>query len=187
MNCKMRWLFLIVVLFISPLIIMSQTNKPSPKSGVEVMRELRIKILTTSAPEMGLKPTQDFPRVHTALMDWPLGTNIISVYGSCTGDASIYTTSTFGVIGGIGHETVRDAAHQFVKIAETHYVDAVPTRNYPYPKPGHIYFYLVCFDGVRMIDVAEESLRTGKDKYSDLGNAAQRLIAELRMITEKKQ
>lgn len=187
MNCKMCWLFLIVVLFISPLIIMSQTNKPSPKSGVEVMRELRIKILTTSAPEMGLKPTQDFPRVHTALMDWPLGTNIISVYGSCTGDASIYTTSTFGVIGGIGHETVRDAAHQFVKIAETHYVDAVPTQNYPYPKPGHIYFYLVCFDGVRMIDVAEESLRTGKDKHSDLGNAAQRLIAELRMITEKKQ
>ena len=165
---------------------MSQTN-PSQKSGAEVMRELRKKILTASASEMGLKSTKDYPRVHTALMDWPLGTNIISVYGSCTGDASIYTTSTFGVIGGIGHETVRNAAHQFVKIAETHYDDAVPTKDLPYPKPGQIYFYLVCFDGVRMIDVAEESLRTGKDKCLDLGNAAQRLITELRMVTEKKQ
>lgn len=183
----MRWLLLIVILFVSTLIVMSQTNNPSQKSGAEVMRELRIKILTASASEIGLKPTQEYPRIHTALMDWPLGTNIISVYGSCTGDASIYTTSTFGVIGGIGHETVRNAAHQFVKIAETHYDDAVPTQNYPYPKPGHICFYLVCFDGVRMIDVTEESLRTGKDKCSDLGNAAQRLIAELRMVTEKKQ
>jgi len=152
-----------------------------------MLRGLRLKILTTSASEWGLKPTQEFPRVYTALMDWPLGTNIISVYGSCTGDASIYTTSTFGVIGGIGHETVRSAAHQFVKLAETHYDDAIPTKEFPYPKPGHICFYLVCFDGVRRIDVTEESLRTSKDRCSDLGNAAQRLIAELRLVTEKKR
>lgn len=150
------------------------------------MRDLRIKILTASGSEMGLKPTQDYPRVHTALMDWPLGANIISVYGSCTGDASIYTTSQFGVIGGIGHETVRKAAHQFVKIAETHYADAVPTKDFPYPKAGHIYFYLICFDGARMIDVTEESLRTGKDKCLDLGNAGQQLITELRLTTGKK-
>jgi hypothetical protein len=181
-----RHLF-IVILFVWPLIAMSQTNNPSQKSGAEVMRELRIKILSASASEMGLKPTPDYPRVFTALMDWPLGTNIISVYGSSGGDASIYTTSTFGVIGGIGHETVRNAAHQFVKIAETHYDDAVLTKDFPYPKPGHIYFYLICFDGVRMIDVEEESLRTSKSKCVDLGNAAQRLITELRLTTEKKQ
>ena len=149
------------------------------------MRELRLKILTASAVEIGLKPTQDYPRVFTALMDWPVGTNIVSVYGSCTGDASIYTTFTFGVIGGIGHETVRNAAHQFVKVAETHYDDAVPTKNYPYPKPGHIYFYLVGFNGVRMIDVVEESQLAGK--CSDLEKAAQQLIAEIRMIYEKKK
>ena len=74
-----------------------------------------------------------------------------------------------------------------MKIAETHYDDAVLTKDFPYPKAGHIYFYLVCFDGVRMIDVEEESLRTGKTKCVDLGNAAQRLITELRLTTEKKQ
>lgn len=183
----MQRLLIIVILFVWPLIAMSQTNNPSEKNGAEVMRELRVKILTASASEMGLKPTQDYPRVFTALMDWPLGTNTISVYGACTGDASIYTTSTFGVIGGIGQEAARNAAHQFVKIAETHYGDAVPTKVFPYPKPGHIYFYLICFDGVRMIDATEESLRTGKGKCLDLGNAAQQLITELRLTTEKKQ
>ena len=180
--------FLAIVVSLGwPLTAMSQTNIPSGKNGAKAMHELRIKILSSSASEMGLKPTQDYPRVYTALMDWPLGTNIISVYGSCTGDASIYTTSTFGVIGGIGHESVRNAAHQFVKIAETHYAEAVLTKDFPYPKPGHIYFYLVCFDGVRMIDVSEESLRIGKDKCLDLGNAAQQLITQLRLTVEKRQ
>jgi hypothetical protein len=180
-----RTLFLIA-LIVWPFICMSQTNDLAAKNA-EMMRQLRLTILTTTASQTGLKPTPENPRVFTALMDWPLGTNMISVYGSCTGDASIYTTSTFGLIGGIGHETVRNAAHQFVKIAETHYDDAVPTKDFPFPKPGHIYFYLVCFDGVRMIDVTEESLRTGKAKCLDLGNAAQRLITELRLTMEKKQ
>src|SRR5882672_5676612 len=109
-------------------------------------------------------------------MDWPLGSNTISVYGACSGDASLYTTSTFGVIGSIGHETVRNAARQFVTIGEKLYDDAIPTKTYPYPKAGRIFFYLVCFDGVRMIDVDEKSLSTGKDRCSELGNAALRLI-----------
>jgi hypothetical protein len=182
----MQRILSIVLIFGWPIIAMSQTNNIAEKNA-EMMRQLRLRILSASASQMGLKPMQDYPRVFTALMDWPVGTNIVSVYGSSTGDASIYTTSTFGVIGGIGHETVRNAAHQFVKIAETHYDDAVPTKDFPYPKPGHIYFYLVCFDGVRMIDVTDESLRTGKDKCLDLGNAAQQLIAELRLTMEKKQ
>jgi hypothetical protein len=168
---------------------MSQTNNPSQKSGAELMRELRLKILSSSPSEMGLKPTPDYPRVSTVLMDWPLGTNIISVYGACSGDASIYTTSTFGVIGGIGHENVRGAAHQFVKIAETYYNDAVPTKDFPYPKLGHIFFYLVCFDGVRMIDSDDKFIRENlrnenAGKFIDLYNQGQRLIGELRLIFE---
>ena len=184
----MRLFLFIAAISVWSSIGMSQTNHPAEKEkNAEMMRHLRIGILTRSASEMGLKPTHEYPRVHTALMDWPLGTNIVSVYGSCTGDASIYTTSTFGLIGGIGHEAVRNAAHQFVRIAEKHYDDAVPINGYPYPKPGHILFYLVCFDGVRVIDVEEEPLRTGTSKCLDLGNAAQNLIAQLRMTMEKKQ
>ena len=182
----MKRVFLIFVLFVWPIIAMSQTNNSAHKNGVEMMRQLRLKILSSSPTELGLKPTPEYPQVATALMDWPLGTNIISVYGACTGDASIYTTSSFGVIGGIGHENVLNAAHQFVKIAETHYKDALQTKEFSYPKPGHIFFYLVGFDGVRILDVTEESLRTGKAKCVDLGNAAQKLITELRLTKEKK-
>src|SRR5437868_2213698 len=69
-----------------------------------------------------------------------------------TGDASIYTTGTFGVIGGIGHEAVRLTAKKCVKVAEKHYEEATPTTEYPYPKTGRVRFYLVGYDGVRVID-----------------------------------
>lgn len=182
----MRSVLLIAFLFGWPLIAMSQTNNPTQKSRAEIMRELRLRILTSSATQLGLKPSGEYPRVCTALMDWPLGTNVISVYGCRTGDASIYSTSTFGVIGGIGHETVRNAAQKLVKIAESHYEEAVPTKDFSLPKSGHIYFYLVSFDDVRRIDVTEEDLRTGKARCVDLGNSAQKLMTELRLIAEAK-
>jgi hypothetical protein len=73
-----------------------------------------------------------------------------------------------------------------VKIGEKHFDDAISIKDYPYPKLGRVYFYLVCFDGVRMIDADEQSLRSGKDKFSDLYSCGQRVIAELRLVAEKK-
>jgi hypothetical protein len=80
---------------------------------------------------------------------------------------------------------VRAAAKQFVKTAETHHDDAQLTKEYPYPKPGRVYFYLICFDGVRLIDADELSLRDKESKYYDLYSAGQQAIAELRVISEK--
>jgi hypothetical protein len=47
--------------------------------------------------------------------------------------------------------------------------------------------YLVGYDGVRVIDGDLESLRNGNDKCSDLYEAAQRVVTELRLITQEQQ
>lgn len=120
-------------------------------------------------------------------MDWPIQAGTITVVARATGDASIYTTGTFGVIGGIGHEGVRSAAKSCVKVAEKHYEDATPTREYPQPKAGRVRFYLVCYDGVRTIEVDEEAVSARKDKCSDLFQAAQHVITELRLITQQQK
>ncbi len=111
----------------------------------------------------------------------------ITVVSLSTGDASIYSTGTFGVLGGIGHETVRSAARNFVKVAERHHAEAASTKDYPYPKPGRVSFYLICYDGVRTIDLDLESLSTGKHRCSDLYEAAHRVITELRQITQQQK
>jgi len=144
-------------------------------------------MLTTPAKELGIQPTKSFPRVYGVLMDWPLGPQTVTVVSLCDGTASIYTTSTFGVIGGIGHESLRSAAARFVSAAEKHHDAAAPTKEYPYPNPGRVRFYLACFDGVRVIDVDEAALRMGKDACSDLWTEGQRVMTELRSITQQQK
>jgi hypothetical protein len=64
-------------------------NEPSKKSPAEVMRELRLKMLTTSPAEFGQKPTPEYPRAYGVLMDWPVETGTVSVVSLSSGDAFI--------------------------------------------------------------------------------------------------
>src|SRR5882672_6762339 len=100
----MRPCLLIAFLVVGCFTAMSQTNEPPKKSPAELMRDMRLKMLTTPPADFGQKPTQEFPRVCGVLMDWPIDAGTVSVVSFSSGDASIYTTGTFGVFGGIGHE-----------------------------------------------------------------------------------
>jgi hypothetical protein len=182
----MRPLLLITLLAVGCLAAMPQTNEP-PKTAAELMREMRLKQLSMSPREFGEKPTGEFPHVCAVLMDWPIEGATVTAVARTTGDASVYTTGTFGVFGGIGHESVRSAAKSCVKVANKHFRGATPTKEYPYPKAGRVRFYLVGYDGVRFIDADLELVRTGKDKRSDLYEAAQKVVTELRLITQQQK
>jgi hypothetical protein len=62
------------------------------------------------------RPTKEFPHVDGVLMDWPISQPIATVFSASIGAASLYTTVSFGIIGGEGHETVRTAAISFVQL-----------------------------------------------------------------------
>jgi hypothetical protein len=187
LNKTMRPSLLITILIAGCFSAMSQTKEPPKKSRADVMRELRLKMLTTPPAEFGQQPTPEYPHVCGVLMDWPIDAATVSVVSLSTGDASIYTTGTFGVLGGIGHESVRNAARRFVRLGEKHLDEATVTKDYPYPKAGRVRFYLVCYDGVRTLEADLESVKAGKDKCSDMFIEGQRVIAELRMITQKQK
>jgi hypothetical protein len=169
----------------------SSIDAPPPndlaKKNADAMRGLREMMLTTPAAKFGIQKTDDFPRTYGVLMDWPISHgNIATVVGLCDGNASLYTTSTFGIIGGVGHEGVRQAAAQFVKTADGFYADSVPASEYSYPAANRVKFYLVTFEGVRVIDADLNSITSGRDKFSRLFNDGQKLLTELRLTTEKK-
>jgi hypothetical protein len=166
---------------------MSQTNESPKKSPAELMREMRLRQLTMPPGEFSQNPTPEFPRVCAVLMDWPIEGGTVTVVARTTGDASIYSDGTFGVFGGIGHESVHRAATNCVGVAQKHFESAPATKDYPYPKAGRVRFYLVGYDGVRMIDGDLEAVRTGKDKCSDLYEAAQSVVTQLRLITERQK
>ena len=156
------------------------------KNPADAGRELRLMMLTTSPDEMGQKPTKEFPRIYGILMDWPIGEQTATVLSTSTGAASLYTTSTFGIIGGEGHETVRTAATNFVRAADRFLDASTPATEYPYPTADRVRFYFLTFDGVRVIDTDMPSIMSGASKYAELFGLGQAVLTELRLISEKK-
>ena len=147
-------------------------------------RDLRKVFLTTPPEQFDIQPSEDYPRVCGIAMDWPIGENVATVISPSDGSASVYTTGTFGIIGGIGVESVRTGAKKFVKEADRRYADSVATHDLSYPSPDHVRLFLVMFHGVRLIETDLRSLQEGRGKYATLFNLAQDAISQLRMSSE---
>ncbi len=157
---------------------------PAPGATENAMKALRLRFLTSPPAEYGLAADTNFPRVIGLLMDWPMDDVIVSVVALADGSASLYTTSSFGIVGGIEHPSVRASATQLLRLAERHHDDAVPTNQFPYPDDGRVRFYLKTPDGVRVQAAPLAALISGQDPLAGLWNQAQRLVAELRIAAE---
>jgi hypothetical protein len=166
----------------------SKAQAPDPKKNpADAGRAIRQRMLSTPAEKTGDKPTKEFPRIYGVLMDWPIGELTATVFSTSTGAASLYTTSTFGIIGGEAHETVRKAAMNFVRAADGYFDASTRTTEYPHPSSDRVKFYLLTFDGVRVIDADLKSITNRTSKYADLFGLGQAVLTELRLVTEKRQ
>jgi hypothetical protein len=152
----------------------------------DAMKGLRTMMLTTPASKVGIQPSERCPKLFGVVMDLPVsGGHTATAVSMCDGNASLYTTSTFGILGGIGHESVRVASTNFVSAAQAHYDAATPTTDYPYPVPDHVRFYLLGFDGVRVVDAEISAIEKPGGKYSAMWAAGQGVLTELRLLTER--
>jgi hypothetical protein len=162
-------------------------ESPPQKNSDDAGRSLRRMTLTMPPKEVGISPSAEFPRVYGILVDYHLDEWTATVFSASDGAASLYTTSTFGIIGGQGHKSVRATAKKFVKAADSFYDAATPTTEYPYPASDRVRFYLLTFDGVRVIDTDLASINNGTGKYSKLFGLAQDVLTELLKVSEKSE
>jgi hypothetical protein len=159
---------------------------PSKKPAADAGRDLRALMLQTTPSEFGLSSSAEFPRVYGVCMDWPIGGDTATIFASATGDASLYTTSTFGIIGGIGHETVTRAAKAFVQELDPFYDEATPAKEFPYPDSNRVYFYLLTFSGVRVLASDLSSIEEGSSRFAPLFGRGQDVLTQLRIVTESR-
>lgn len=158
--------------------VVKAADPPATKSPAEMMRAMRLGWLTR-VPEKGEFERDD--EVVAVLMDWPLGENTATVLASSGGDASLYTTSTFGIIGGVGHESVRKAAVQFVGCAQ-HFLDLTShTTEFPYPDGETLRFYIVTPAGVRTVSFSMDAVEVEQSPARALFSYSQQVLTELRM------
>lgn len=161
-------------------------NKAARAQEKSAGPEMRALMLKTTAQEAGVTPTDEFPKVYGVLMDMPIKGGTATVFAASTGDASVYTTSGFSIIGGYGHPAVSRSAKELVKTSQDYFADAKPDSEHAYPGSTAVFFYLLTFEGVRKIEVSLADVQKPENRYYALGMRAQEVLTQLRLASEKK-
>jgi hypothetical protein len=168
-----------------PALAVAESNSET-KSVVVIMREMRLRWLTewstgkSNSEEIGISAQSD--KISAVIMDWPIRDQVATVLASSGGDASLYTTAGFGIIGGIDHENVRKAAVALIDHAYKYLTLAKPTTDYSYAAAGQIKFFFVLPKGVSSLMFTSAQTEQPHSPAGDLFIHAQQVVTELRLI-----
>jgi hypothetical protein len=190
------WVVLVLLVIVLWFSLRTRQNRNSSKasqsagserSGASVYLGLRnLALQNPPAKIQGAsiaKPGEPF----AVLMDWgiPAGTATVAAYAD--GTASIYLSSGGGYLGGgQSHESIRNAAVRTVEIASELKSLMQPTTTYPLPQRGQVSFYVRTDAGVLTATVQEDDLRSHRSPFYKLGDSAQTIITEYRLMQGNK-
>jgi len=162
---------------------MSKEANPSFQDSPGVC--MRWMALTTPASSIGFSPDAEFPKVYGVLTDWNIDEITVTIMSMRDGMVSLYTTSTFAVIGGQGHVRVREATARYVKLSEQYLAFSKIVTPFFCPESAQVFYYFMTYNGVRLFVGDEMTIKRGSDPTKPLFEAAEHVLTELRLITEK--
>jgi len=161
----------------------SKVQTPDPT----VYLGLRNLMLQGSRVKFGIGPGSKPTQPYGVLMDWGVPTGSATVVAIADGTASVYLSSGGGFIGGgQSHESIRAAAKRTVEIADEVQPLMQPTTAYPLPQRGQVTFYILTDVGVFTASASDDDLRSHRSPFYKLGDSAQTIITEYRLIQEGK-
>jgi hypothetical protein len=183
----MKIVFVLALLVLGGFVAWKVLAVAERRGDASDLKGLRLKALQVEPTTIGIKPSAEYPEVYGVMMDWPINAeHTASVVALCDGNASVYTTSTFGIIGGFSHEAVESAAKQFVKAAAAYAEDAKPADGYAYPESQGVKFYLMTFRGLKVCDTDLNSVVNHRGKYTELFRLGQEVVTQLRFVAQKR-
>jgi hypothetical protein len=156
-------------------------NKENPFLG------LRSMAFSATPQQLGLEIPDDKTQVYGIILDWDLGDAIATIVGFETGDASMYLSSGGGVIGGGQHDNVRNVVKPYIKIGQDYLEKAAKSDTTSLPDKNCIKFHFLTNKGIYC---AQEQMTNIENETSDwlkLFEEANKVLTELRLISEKQQ
>lgn len=140
--------------------------------------QLRDLALSSTAEEFGIDLPDDLHAAYGVVIDIAMEDGSVTFTAFLTGDASMYTHLGGGIIGGIGHETVRTAAIGLVEAATERLGEFTPADETPLPPAGTARFIALTNRGRYAADLPFDDLfNPSRDPLIIAANA---LFTELR-------
>jgi hypothetical protein len=165
---------------------------PVEPAGARVERRehyyvaLRHQALHRSRVELGLTKPFEATKPWGVLMETTDEEASVTVFALSDGNASIYLSTGGGFIGGAGHEAVRHAAFNMVRVAGALVPLLSPTESFPLPNLGGTIFYLRTEAGMLTGVAMEDELRQRRHPLAPLYFAGQDVITQYRLVSEKQ-
>lgn len=153
-----------------------QTEEPA-----EIYLGLRNRALATTAQDMGVAPSPDGPVAYGVVMDLGMASGTATIVSLSTGDTSMYTSRGGGIIGGIGHETCRNASKHFIAVAQAHLGRMRQAALHPLPPRGIFRFHVLTTEGVFVAEDKEEVITRGQGDWAELFRAGDNVITQIRL------
>ncbi len=147
---------------------------------------MRARALSITAGELKV-PVDRGEAVLGVVTDWALREGVVAT-AVCfvTGDASLYLPGGGGVIGGVGHQAVRQAADRACRIASRLTSHFQPTVDHPLPPAGKMRFAVLTTVRAYAATASCEALASQSHPLAPIGNAVQALITRIREASEKR-
>jgi hypothetical protein len=167
---------------ISVLCLLGATGAAPMTQGEQMYRGLRDLALTRSPRDLSLQLDQTKVTAYGVLMEMGLDRATVTLTSFGSGDASLYFSTGGGILGGIGHETVRNAVQQFVRAGHTVLGKMRKVTEFPLPEAGGAHFYVLTNQGVYASPkLLLRDLENSRSEFSPLFFAGNDVISEIRM------
>ncbi len=151
-------------------------------AGQDIGGKMRAQVLALKPTTVGLKPAAG--PMWGFVMDVVTDTDWYALVVLADGSTSLYTSSTFGIIGGGAHATVREAGQALWATAEGLLDVFTLTTDTALPPAGSTTLRLLRFDGQRVVVGTEDELGAGRHPASPVFYAAHEVLGRLRLVTE---
>jgi hypothetical protein len=165
----------------------SSGSGPADKKVKKVYVGLRNLMLQGSRAKFRISPGSKPTQPYGVLMDWGIPAGSATVVAIADGTASVYLSSGGGFLGGgNSHESIRSAAKRTVEIADEVQPLMQPTTTYPIAQRGQVIFYVLTDAGVFTASASDDDLRSHRSPFYKLGDSAQTIVSEYRLIQQTK-
>ncbi len=154
----------------------------SPK---EQMAAMRLQALKYSIKNLAEAPPSS-QSVFGVLIDWPYTGEVFTIVSLSDGNASLYSTTNFGIIGGFFHPKVAKVAKELVTLANPLLSKTQLTEDFSLPKSDQVKFFFLTDRGTHVFIIPLEQLvdQNSKSPFKNLFFKAHDLFKELRTIAD---
>lgn len=172
---------------VQPRTSVTQKAPEKPEESAEtVYKDLRKKALETPRSRISLPEGYPEDAPHGLVMEMGIPGSVVTLVCFANGDASVYYRAGGGMVGGIGHETVRTVAKDFVSLAVTVLPRMIQPNGFPLPGPDKVRFYALTAKGPYTIETEREALADPGSELAPLYYTGQEVVAEMRLVQEQK-